>query len=152
MSANSQTILDRCLKINAHKAPCSILDLPPELILLIFKRLDICASVCLGLTCKALFNYNEHLHPFQVSLHMRTQPTEDIKSKKCLGHLLTEWMKPKYTFDHSWGKFLQKKHYKDDPEEVERRWKEKETWPRIRIVADKGGALIAFKSNTRGLR
>jgi len=77
---------------------------------------------------------------------MRTRGEE----KKCLGHLLTDWMAPKYSFDHSWGKFLLKKYYLNDEKEIERLWKRKESWKRIRLVVDKFGAAVAYERMKRG--
>jgi hypothetical protein len=124
----------------------NILELPIDILELICRRyLDTCSNTCLGLTCKAFFNITEHLYPFQVSLYTRTLP-----SRKCLGHLLTQWMAPKYTFDHSWGKFKLKRHYVKDEADIERRWKEKESWPRIRLSMDGMGAIIAYRAKRRG--
>jgi len=124
----------------------NIFDLPTEILELICRQyLDICSNTCLGLTCKAFFNITEHLHPFQVSLFMRTLP-----SRKCLGHLLTEWMAPKYTFDHSWGKFLPKRQFVKNEDEIDRKWREKEAWPKIRLQMDKMGATVAYKSKRKG--
>ncbi|KAH9215543.1 hypothetical protein DL95DRAFT_523218 [Leptodontidium sp. 2 PMI_412] len=120
-----------------------LLDLPIELVEMICREyLDICSNTCLGLTCKILFNMTEHINPFQVNLHMRT-------SGICLGRLLTTWMAPKYSFNHSWGKFLLKRHYIDDEAEVERKWKEKERWKKIRLSTDKMGASIAYQSRSK---
>ena len=123
-----------------------LLDLPLDIIEHICRRyLDICSSTCLGLTCKAFFNITEHLHPFQVNLYTRTLP-----SRKCLGQLLTQWMAPKYSFDHSWGKYKLKRYHVKDELEIERRWKEKETWPRIRLIMDGMGAVVAYRAKRRG--
>jgi hypothetical protein len=59
-------------------------------------------------------------------------------------------MAPKYTFDHSWGKFKLKRHYVKDEADIERRWKEKESWPRIRLSMDGMGAIIAYRAKRRG--
>lgn len=122
-----------------------ILDLPVDILEIICRYLDICTSTCLGLTCKPFFNITEHLHPFHVSLYTRTLP-----SRKCLGQLLTVWMAPKYAFNHSWGKFLLKRHYVKDEGEIERRWREKETWPRIRLTIDNMGAVVAYRAKRKG--
>ena len=122
-----------------------LLGLPADIIYFICRCLDICSSTCLGLTCKAFFNITEHLYPFQANLYTRTLP-----SRKCLGQLLTQWMAPKYSFDHSWGKYRLKRHYVKDEAEVERRWKEKETWQRIRLVMDDNGAVVAYRAKRRG--
>jgi hypothetical protein len=123
-----------------------LLDLPVDILELLCQNyLDICSNTCLGLTCKSFFNITEHLYPFQVSLYTRTLPT-----RKCLGHLLTQWMSPKYSFDHSWGRFKLKRHYIKDEAEIERRWKEKESWPRIRLVMDGMGATVAYRAKRKG--
>ncbi|KAH7364770.1 hypothetical protein BKA65DRAFT_546637 [Rhexocercosporidium sp. MPI-PUGE-AT-0058] len=120
-----------------------ILDLPIELIEMLCREyLDICSNTCLGLTCKTFFNMTEHINPFQVNLHMRT-------SGICLGRLLTTWMAPKYSFNHSWGKFLLKRHYNNDEAEVERRWKEKEQWKKIRLSMDSMGYSVAYESRSK---
>ncbi|KAL2060262.1 hypothetical protein VTL71DRAFT_9657 [Oculimacula yallundae] len=117
-----------------------LLDLPIDLIeLLIREYLDITSNTCLGLTCKALFPITEYHFPFSANLHMRTAGT-------CLGHLLTTWMAPKYAFSHSWGKFLLKRAYKDDSAEIERKWKQKESWKKIRVLPDTAGAQVAYES------
>ncbi|KAH7419663.1 hypothetical protein BKA64DRAFT_716108 [Cadophora sp. MPI-SDFR-AT-0126] len=120
-----------------------LLDLPVEVIELLCRLyLDVCSNVCLGLTCRTLFNITEHIHPYQVSLHMRT-------SRKCLGHLLTEWMAPKYSFDHSWGKFLLKKSFLRNEDAIEMQWKRKESWRYIRLAEDKAGAIVAYESDSK---
>ncbi|CZR50354.1 uncharacterized protein PAC_00226 [Phialocephala subalpina] len=130
-----------------NRSKIHILDLPVELIeLLCVQYLDTVTCTCLGLTCHPLFNITEHLYPYQVNLHMRTLGPD----KKCLGHLLTDWMAPKYSFDHSWGKFLPKRYYLNDEVEVERRWRQKESWRRIRTIADKNGAAIAYERTRHG--
>jgi hypothetical protein len=59
-------------------------------------------------------------------------------------------MAPKYSFDHSWGKFLLKKHYLNDDAEVERKWHEKESWPKIRLTAvDRMGASVAYRVSSK---
>ncbi|KAG4432923.1 hypothetical protein IFR05_011594 [Cadophora sp. M221] len=123
-----------------------LLDLPIELVEMICREyVDICSNTCLGLTCKILFNMTEHINPFQVNLHMRTAGV-------CLGHLLTTWMAPKYSFNHAWGKFLLKRHYISDEAEVDRKWKEKERWKKIKLSMDTMGAIIAYecKKTRRG--
>jgi hypothetical protein len=123
-----------------------LLDLPIDILEMLCRRyLDICSNTCLGLTCKAFFNITEHLYPFQVSLYTRTLPTW-----RCLGNLLTQWMAPKYSFDHSWGRFKLKRHYIKDESEIERRWKEKESWPRIRLAMDGMGAVVAYRAKRKG--
>lgn len=120
-----------------------LLDLPVELIEMFCRvYLDVCSNVCLGLTCRTLFNMTEHIHPYQVNLHMRT-------SGKCLGHLLTRWMAPKYSFDHSWGKFVPKKIFLRNEEEIERQWSRKESWNNIRLAIDNVGATIAYESSSK---
>ncbi|KAE8442824.1 hypothetical protein EG329_002796 [Mollisiaceae sp. DMI_Dod_QoI] len=130
-----------------HSSKISLVDLPPELLeLLCTEYLDTVTCTSLGLTCKAIFNITEHLYPHQVNLHMRTSGPD----KKCLGHLLTDWMAPMYAFDHSWGKFLRKKHYLNNEAIIERRWGEKESWIRIKLVVDKYGAAVAYESSRGG--
>jgi hypothetical protein len=58
-------------------------------------------------------------------------------------------MLPKYTFDHSWGKFLRRKYYVD-PREVEAKWKRKERFDRIRLQVDRYGAAVAYDSDSDG--
>jgi hypothetical protein len=59
-------------------------------------------------------------------------------------------MAPKYSFDHSWGKFLLKRHWLMDEDAVDIKWREKERWKRIKLIPDKIGAVIAYESQTRG--
>jgi hypothetical protein len=59
-------------------------------------------------------------------------------------------MAPKYTFDHSWGIFRLKRHYIKNEADIERRWREKESWPRIRIFRDGMGAIVAFRAKRMG--
>ncbi|KAK0108582.1 hypothetical protein ONS95_003379 [Cadophora gregata] len=120
-----------------------LLDLPVELVDMFCRvYLDVCSNTCLGLTCRTLFNMTEHIHPYQVSLHMRT-------SGKCLGHLLTGWMAPKYSFDHAWGKFLPKKMFLRNDEAIEREWRRKESWRNIRLAVDNAGAIVAYESSSK---
>lgn len=120
---------------------CHFLNLPIEIIESICRQyIDITTATCLGLTCKSFFNITEHLYPFQINLHMRTKGTD----RKCLGHLLTSWMAPKYSFDHSWGKFLLKRYGRKD-EDIDNKWREKEGWTRIGLQRDRLGACIAYK-------
>ncbi|PVH69985.1 hypothetical protein DL98DRAFT_661385 [Cadophora sp. DSE1049] len=120
-----------------------LLDLPVELIEMLCRLyLDVCSNVCLGLTCRTLFNMTEHIHPYQVNLHMRT-------SGKCLGHLLTDWMAPKYSFDHSWGKFLLKKSFMRNEDAIETQWRRKESWNNIRLAVDNAGAVVAYESDSK---
>lgn len=72
------------------------------------------------------------------------------KNNKCLGHLLTDWMAPKYSFNHAWGIFLPKKHYLNDEKEVERMWRRKESWKRICLVRDRYGAAVAYETKQKG--
>jgi hypothetical protein len=59
-------------------------------------------------------------------------------------------MEPKYSFDHSWGKFLLKKHYLMDEAAIERKWREKESWPKIRLTPiDKMGASVAYRASIK---
>lgn len=127
-----------------HTSRIHLLHLPSELLELICRdHLDITSNTCLGLTCWKLNNITEHLVPFAVNLHMRTAGV-------CLGHLLTQWMEPMYVFDHSWGKFLTRRRYRDRGErEVERRWREKEGWRKIRLAMDREGACVAYESRSR---
>lgn len=142
-SSNAKSII----RNTAHGSRIHILDLPVELIeLLCVQYLDTVTCTCLGLTCHPLFNITEHLYPYQVNLHMRTLGPD----KRCLGHLLTDWMAPKYSFDHSWGKFLPKRYYLHDEAEIERRWRQKESWMRIRLIADKNGAAVAYEKKRHG--
>ncbi len=126
---------------------CYILDLPIEILESICREyIDTTTATCLGLTCHSFFNITEHIYPYQVNLHMRTKGT----NRKCLGHLLTDWMLPKYSFDHSWGKFLLKRHWRMDEDVVDRKWREKEGWRRIRLVPDKLGAVVAYEGSRGG--
>lgn len=59
-------------------------------------------------------------------------------------------MAPKYSFDHSWGVFLLTREWRRDEEVVEKRWREKEGWRRIKLIKDKIGAVVAYESLTRG--
>lgn len=122
-----------------------LLDLPIDILTMICRYLDICSNTCLGLTCKAFFNITEDMYPFQVSLDIRT-----LSSQKCLGHLLTQWMAPKYAFDHSWGRYKLKRHSVNDEADIERKWKEKESRPRICLMMDGMGATVPFRAKRKG--
>jgi hypothetical protein len=138
-------------QLTTKQSRAHILDLPPELLEMICKQhLDLCSNTCLGLTCKTFFNITEDLAPFQVNLHMRTPLSTTLPRRWCLGHLLTSWMEPKYSFDHSWGKFLLKRHYLMNDAAIERKWREKESWPKIRLTPiDKMGATVAYRASIK---
>ncbi|CZT11241.1 uncharacterized protein RAG0_15438 [Rhynchosporium agropyri] len=129
-------------------------DLPIEILEHLCKSyLDVCSGTCLGLTSKGLFNITEYLHPFQPNLHMRSGriyrgELVTTITPVCLGHLLTTWMAPKYTFNHAWGKFLLKKAYINNAAEVERKWKMKANWRWIRLSVDAMGACVAYEGRT----
>ncbi|KUJ18687.1 uncharacterized protein LY89DRAFT_683592 [Mollisia scopiformis] len=143
--SNSSSAVAITAQSSTKRSRIHLLDLPIEILeLLCTDYLDTVTCTCFGLACKAFFEITEHLYPWQVNLHMRS------RDKKCLGHLLTDWMAPKYSFDHAWGKFLLKKHYLSDEKEIERQWKKKESWRRIRIVVDKFGAAVAYESTRKG--
>lgn len=126
---------------------CHILELPIELIESLCREyIDVVTATALGLTCYSFFNITEHLYPYQVNLHMRTKG----KNRKCLGHLLTDWMAPKYSFDHSWGIFRLHRQWRHDEDAVDKKWREKEGWKRIKLVRDKIGAVVAYESQQRG--
>lgn len=74
----------------------------------------------------------------------------DTKPNKiCLGRLLTDWMAPKYAFDHSWGKFCLKRWYVNNEKEIEAKWREKESWTMIRVTRDNMGAMVAYKGHSK---
>jgi hypothetical protein len=150
-SANVTTSSIATSQPTTKESRVHILDLPPELLEMICKKhLDLCSNTCLGLTCKTFFNITEDLAPFQVNLHARTPISTTLPRRWCLGHLLTSWMEPKYSFDHSWGKFLLKKHYLMDEAAIERKWREKESWPKIRLTPiDKMGASVAYRASIK---
>lgn len=130
-----------------RSSKCHILELPIELIESLCREyIDVVTATVLGLTCHSFFNITEHLYPYQVNLHMRTKG----RDRKCLGHLLTDWMAPKYSFDHSWGIFRLHRYWRHDEDAVDKKWREKESWKRIKLVRDKIGAVVAYESQQRG--
>ena len=48
-----------------------------------------------------------------------------------------------------WGKFVPKKIFLRNEEEIERQWSRKESWNNIRLAIDNVGATIAYESSSK---
>jgi hypothetical protein len=102
--------------------PLTLITLPPELHLELFKHLDVCTSICLGLTCKKLWAihsqegivklYTTINDPFMPTARWRwhiqkARMVKDLNGKEHkLGELLKQWMGPKYWLPFKGYKFM----------------------------------------------
>jgi len=102
--------------------PLTLTTLPPELHLELFKHLDVCTSICLGLTCKKLWAihsqegivklYTTIDDPFMPTARWRwhipkARTVKDLNGKEHkLGELLKQWMGPNYWLPFKGYKFM----------------------------------------------
>ncbi|KAE9382030.1 hypothetical protein N431DRAFT_458571 [Stipitochalara longipes BDJ] len=79
----------------------TLIALPAELHLEVFKHLEVCTSVCIGLTCKKMWEIHYNIHG-KVSLGWLAfihEPLEvDMPDGRTfdVGHLIEDWMGPRY--------------------------------------------------------